>query len=103
MDKLETRRFSRNIEDFVCENCGTKVHGNGYTDHCPKCLWSKHVDNNPGDRSSECGGPMKPIYTEMDRRGFKIYYECKKCGARKRVTASADDNRELLESLLVRR
>ena len=99
-----TRKFSKVVEDFVCEKCGTVVHGNGYTDHCPNCLWSKHVDNNPGDRSSQCGGMMKPLYTEIDRHGeFTIYYKCEKCGERKRVNAAPDDNRELLEKLLVRR
>lgn len=38
------KNFTRVIEDFICENCGTEVKGNGYTNHCPKCLWSKHVD-----------------------------------------------------------
>ncbi|MCL4374165.1 MAG: RNHCP domain-containing protein [Candidatus Marsarchaeota archaeon] len=98
------RRFSRVIEDFKCENCGEIVHGNGYTDHCPNCLWSKHVDNNPGDRSAECKGMMRPMYTEPLRGGgFEIYYKCEKCGERKRVTAAENDNKKLLEELLVRR
>ncbi|MGC8495816.1 MAG: RNHCP domain-containing protein [Candidatus Micrarchaeia archaeon] len=100
---FETKKFSRVIEDFTCSHCGTKVHGNGYTDHCPNCLWSQHVDKHPGDRSEECHGEMKPIYTEPDRKkGFIIYYKCEKCGAKKRVTAAPDDNRELLEALMVR-
>ena len=48
------RRFTRTVGDFVCENCNTSVKGNGYTDHCPCCLYSKHVDINPGDRDCDC-------------------------------------------------
>lgn len=49
---------------FVCENCGCKVRPltkGGYRNHCPHCLYSKHVDINPGDRASECGGLMEPV------------------------------------------
>ena len=56
--------FQRRIENFVCENCGYEVAGTGYTNHCPKCLWSKHVDIHPGDRSAACGGMMEPIRVE---------------------------------------
>ncbi|MST04461.1 MAG: RNHCP domain-containing protein [Candidatus Pacebacteria bacterium] len=53
--------FIKVKEDFVCENCKTEVKGNGYTNHCPVCLYSKHVDVDPGDRLSKCGGLMKPM------------------------------------------
>ncbi|MFA5023297.1 MAG: RNHCP domain-containing protein, partial [Candidatus Paceibacterota bacterium] len=33
-----SQNFKRQIEDFVCEHCGEKVVGNGYTNHCPRCL-----------------------------------------------------------------
>jgi Zn finger protein HypA/HybF involved in hydrogenase expression len=49
--------FKRTIEDFTCEHCGEQVTGNGFTNHCPQCLWSKHVDIDPGDRLALCGGP----------------------------------------------
>src|SRR3990167_4839651 len=61
------KKFQRKIEDFVCENCGCGVKGDGYTNHCPKCLWGKHVDVNPGDREEECGGMMKPIRSFFKR------------------------------------
>jgi len=38
------RKFSKKVENFTCEACGNKVKGSGYTDHCPNCLYSKHVD-----------------------------------------------------------
>ena len=45
----QPKKFQRKVEDFICEKCGTKNIGNGFTNHCFKCLWSKHVDINPGD------------------------------------------------------
>lgn len=102
MQEGESRRFSRKKEDFVCKVCGSSVSGTGYTDHCPNCLWSLHVDINPGDRKSDCKGLMEPVKAEHDRNGFIISYICKKCKTRKRVRATSDDNSEELESLLKR-
>ena len=44
--------FTEIDEEFICENCGRKVEPLGYScrNHCPYCLYSKHVDINPGDR-----------------------------------------------------
>jgi len=47
---LPEKKFQKRIENFTCEKCGLFVKGTGYTDHCPNCLWSKHMDINPGDR-----------------------------------------------------
>lgn len=30
--------------------------GSNHRNHCPNCLYSLHVDIEPGDRESECGG-----------------------------------------------
>ncbi|MFQ6778321.1 MAG: RNHCP domain-containing protein [Alphaproteobacteria bacterium] len=86
------KKFTKNIEDFNCANCGAVVHGNGYTNHCPKCLWSKHVDNNPGDRMSECCGMMKPISAMPDGDRYIIIHKCTKCGKTIRQHTSPDDN-----------
>ncbi|KUK77762.1 MAG: hypothetical protein XD93_0107 [candidate division WS6 bacterium 34_10] len=99
IEKLPSKKFERKIEDFVCENCGTEVEGNGYTDHCPNCLYSKHVDVNPGDRAADCGGLMIPKAVEVKSDGYKIYYNCEKCGYKHRVKSSPDDNFELILSL----
>src|SRR5581483_786844 len=53
--------FTRRKENFRCLHCGTPVRGSGYTNHCPRCLWSRHVDVNPGDRAAECGAAMEPV------------------------------------------
>ena len=84
--------FTKTIEDFNCAHCGTVVHGNGYTNHCPNCLWSKHVDNNPGDRSATCGGMMKPVSVIPDGERFIITHKCEICGKTKRQRTSDDDN-----------
>ena len=86
------KKFQRKIEDFVCENCGTKVVGNGYTNHCPNCLFSKHVDVNPGDREENCGGLMDPIFAEVARDGYVIVQKCKKCGKNQRNKVAEGDN-----------
>lgn len=87
-----SRKFTRNIEDFTCGHCGAAVTGDGYTNHCPKCLYSKHVDINPGDRAHECGGLMKPISIETDRSGYVIIHECVICGAVKRNKSHDHDD-----------
>ncbi len=89
-----TLKFKRKIEDFVCENCGTKIKGNGFTNHCPHCLWSKHVDINPGDRDSSCQGLMKPVSVEAKEGEYVITHRCIKCGYEKRNKTAEDDNFE---------
>lgn len=102
MRNSEPKRFSKKVEDFTCGVCGADVSGSGYTDHCPNCLWSRHVDINPGDRASKCGGLMEPMKTEHNRTGFIIEYKCKKCKTRKRMKAADKDNQELLFELLAK-
>ena len=98
---LPTKKFQRRVEDFVCEKCNNNVKGTGYTDHCPKCLTSKHVDNNPGDRSSDCKGLMMPVSADYKGGEFTINYKCEKCKVNKRVRAAEGDNMDLLISLSV--
>jgi uncharacterized Zn finger protein len=97
--ELPQKRFQKVKEDFICENCGLQIQGNGYTDHCPKCLYSKHVDINPGDRASECNGLMQPLSVEVKGGKFKIYYKCLKCGYTHKVKTTEQDNMDLIISL----
>ena len=86
------KRFTKKIENFTCAHCGAEVLGNGYTNHCPKCLWSCHVDNNPGDRQSNCLGMMRPISIEQKGGEFIITHKCEKCGKKiKQKTSENDD------------
>ena len=88
---MEQKKFTRTIEDFICGNCGREVYGNGYTNHCPVCLWSKHVDINPGDRAQTCGGLMKPIEVTKAGKEFMILHHCVRCDFERRNRVVADD------------
>ena len=90
------KSFIKKKEDFVCENCGNKVLGTGYTNHCPECLWSKHVDINPGDRMSECQGMMKPIGSEVKDGNYSVVLECVKCGHVRKNKLAENDNFDTL-------
>jgi hypothetical protein len=90
------KRFQRTIENFTCENCGANVEGDGYTNHCPVCLWSKHVDINPGDRSSQCKGLMRPIEVIVKNHNYIIKHQCIKCAFEKINKSSPKDNFEAL-------
>lgn len=94
--------FKRTKENFTCEHCGKKVKGNGYTNHCPYCLWSKHVDNNPGDRASDCHGLMQPLDYELDRDQYTLVFKCEKCGHLKKNKAVPEDNFEEILALAQR-
>lgn len=100
---MDTKRFQRRKEDFACEHCGAMVKGNGFTDHCPKCLYSKHVDINPGDRACSCRGMMVPVAASYKDSSFTVAYVCEKCGARKTVKAAPEDDSELLFGLAGKR
>jgi rubrerythrin len=87
-----SKKFIKNKEDFVCEKCGAVVMGTGYTNHCPQCLWSKHVDINPGDRAAGCGGMMRPVGVRLEKGEFVLTHECEKCGHSKNNKASLEDS-----------
>lgn len=87
-----SKKFQRTKEDFICEKCGFSVQGNGYTNHCPRCLWSKHVDINPGDRQEKCRGLMEPIGIQSRGEEYIIIHYCQKCRVvKKNKTSRADD------------
>ncbi|HEV8601358.1 MAG TPA: RNHCP domain-containing protein [Patescibacteria group bacterium] len=88
--------FIRQKENFVCENCGQKVQGDGYTNHCPKCLFSKHVDINPGDRLNMCQGLMKPKELAIKHGRTLIVHQCVRCKTTKKNISSKNDNLEVL-------
>ncbi|MBQ3099582.1 MAG: RNHCP domain-containing protein [Clostridia bacterium] len=103
---METKRFSKNDNGFICAHCGAEIPPLGYTsrDHCPECLWSLHVDENPGDRACECRGELEPIAAIPDpKKEFIIVYKCTKCGAVRRNKAALrgdrPDNRKKLIAL----
>jgi len=88
------KKFQRTIEDFICKKCGTSIKGTGYTNHCPNCLWSKHVDVNPGDRAEICGGMMSPVKVEIKGGIYTLTHKCEKCGFERRKKMEDTDNFE---------
>ncbi|MBI3634318.1 MAG: RNHCP domain-containing protein [Candidatus Yonathbacteria bacterium] len=94
------RKFQRTIEDFSCEKCGYFVQGSGYTNHCPQCLWSKHVDINPGDRLALCGGIMEPKSVEVDGDTRIIIHQCVQCNYQKRNKISKEDNFDVILEIM---
>ena len=100
---MPEKKFQRTIEDFVCEKCGEKVKGNGYTNHCPKCLWSKHVDIHPGDRAESCGDMMSPVSVDMKNGEYVINYTCVKCGAQRKKVADKNDNFDAILAIVKKR
>ena len=89
---LPSKRFERRVEDFTCRHCGAAVKGDGYTNHCPHCLWSRHVDVNPGDRAADCGGMMRPVALEQKAGRFTILHRCEACGHERKNKAREEDN-----------
>lgn len=94
------KRFSKLDEGFICEKCKKNVFPLKYTsrDHCPYCLYSKHVDNYPGDRKNECKGILEPIGIEKYKNSYKIIYKCEKCDKiHKNIIANDDDMDKIIE------
>ena len=107
---MEVKRFIKNDDSFICAHCGKEVLPLGYTsrNHCPFCLWSLHVDINPGDRSNPCGGALEPVSAVPDpKRGYIIVHRCQKCGELRRNKAAHEakvqpDSMKLIIALTAR-
>ena len=112
-------RLSRAIEherqfgDFKCLNCGLHVSaepalsGVNNRNHCPYCLWSKHVDlRQPGDRLAACKGKMRAVGLAFKRQHKKyasaqpgelmVAHQCAGCGALSINRIAADDSPAVL-------
>jgi hypothetical protein len=93
-----TNFVGRTNEGFTCEHCGAEVLPllrGGFRNHCPQCLWSKHVDHVPGDRANTCRGLMVPVRVEPDaKREYLVVHRCIRCGQVRRNRAALDDPRQ---------
>lgn len=97
---MEDKKFKNLDEGFICENCSKEVSSLKYTsrDHCPFCLYSKHVDINPGDRKCDCKGLLIPTGIEKYKNTYKIIYKCNKCKiTHKNIMANDDDMNEIIK------
>ena len=99
------KKFTMKDEPFICENCGQHITKLNYTarDHCPHCLFSKHVDVMPGDRQNHCQGLLKPIGLEKFKNSYKIIYKCVKCNELHKNIVAIDDNTDLIIELSIQK
>lgn len=91
---------------FDCANCGKKVSlkapGTHNRNHCPFCLYSLHVDVEPGDRKSSCDGLMAPIGKKIRTSGEEVLvHKCQKCGFERWNRVAGDDSIEMVDKLAV--
>jgi hypothetical protein len=94
---------------FRCRNCQAFVNieplfsGVRNRNHCPYCLWSRHLDlHQPGDRLAACKGRMQPIgltvKRSLDKYGNEILGElmlihrCQDCSSLSINRIAADDD-----------
>lgn len=90
---------------FVCGHCGrvapTLASGGRHRNHCPYCLYSRHVDDQrPGDRASDCGALMAPIGVFQRPNGeYVLVHRCLGCGLERFNRIAADDDLPLARSL----
>lgn len=75
--------------------------GGRHRNHCPYCLWSRHVDGRvPGDRASDCGSVMQPVGVVARANGEQaVLHRCLGCGVERHCRVAADDDVHLLMRL----
>jgi hypothetical protein len=104
-----TRAVREGRESFKCVHCrafiGPTISGGKHRNHCPLCLYSRHVDGGrPGDRASDCGAKMAPIARFTRPNGEPmVVHRCLGCGFERNNRLAADDNMLLIEELPVAR
>jgi hypothetical protein len=106
----EQRHRARRLSSgsFRCRSCGLDVSldapGTAHRNHCPGCLWSRHLDaDRPGDRESECGSVMEPIAVSVRGDGeWVLVHRCAGCGELRLNRTAADDSPLLLIGLAAR-
>lgn len=83
---------------FRCRHCKALVvpipSGGKHRNHCPFCLYSRHVDaRRPGDRASLCGASMMPVGVFTRRNGeHALVHRCMGCGCERHNRIAADDD-----------
>jgi hypothetical protein len=92
---------------FRCNHCRldvpTDAPGTRHRNHCPNCLWSRHVDDEPGDRASDCLASMEPIAITVRKDGeWVLIHRCNGCGILSSNRIAGDDNPLLLVRIAVK-
>ena len=110
--RLERSFLFQNTVGFRCAHCRAYICssqtlcGVENRNHCPYCLWSRHVDlNMPGDRLASCKAPMLPIGLCIKQLVKKygvgqgelmIIHQCSDCRSYSINRIAADDDAENL-------
>lgn len=103
--------------DFTCIQCGYYVPGGWqvagvhHRNHCPYCLWSRHLDLlTPGDRLAACKSPMQPIGLTMKPTHNKyspsggeimLVHVCVECCKLSINRLAADDDSQTLKQVFL--
>jgi hypothetical protein len=112
------RLMQMTSDGFVCAHCHTFVScttllsGVINRNHCPYCLWSRHLDLfKAGDRLAACKGKMKPVALAL-KKSYKKYGEglgemmlvhlCTECSKISINRIAADDIAETIIDLFER-
>ncbi len=98
---LYQKTFQKVVENFTCDRCHQTVVGDGYRNHCPNCLQSKHVDINPGDRAAGCEGAMLVVDIVLEHGTYILTHQCVKCNYQKRNKAHEEDSTDALIEAMV--
>lgn len=104
--KRRKPRYNTSSEEvFKCRHCRRFVcpppSGGRHRNHCPFCLFSRHVDDRrPGDRLSACGASMEPIgYFQRPNEEYALVHHCLGCEFERFNRIAADDDFDLVLSL----
>jgi hypothetical protein len=106
-------------QQFTCIHCDLPVScapgvaGVQNRNHCPICLWSRHLDwREPGDRMASCRAPMEPVglTTKRGRNKYSgerdgelmLIHRCAGCGKLVLNRVAADDCAETILALFER-
>lgn len=98
---MNPRKFVKNNCGFICKVCSVQVppHPSSSRDHCNNCLYSTHVDVNPGDRENPCHGLLEPVGIDLKKGEKCILYKCKECRKRVVNTVAPDDSQDEIVKL----
>jgi hypothetical protein len=102
-----SRRLWPEQDGFKCVHCHVFVSsepalsGVQNRNHCPYCLWSRHLDlARPGDRLAACKEKMKPVGLTLKKTAKKygpglgelmLVHLCQECGKVSINRIAADD------------
>ncbi|HVM10528.1 MAG TPA: RNHCP domain-containing protein [Acidimicrobiales bacterium] len=108
MSDKHRARARRPPSTFRCRRCNLDVPadapGTAHRNHCPNCLWSRHLDDDvPGDRDARCGAGMEPVAVSVRGDGeWVLVHRCTACHVVHLNRTAGDDSPLLLFQLAVK-